>query len=671
MIYIKECHICHSTDIADVTTYGDKFAGETVRQCMNCGLAFLSPRMSNEELEEYYLSDSFSLDFRKQKTVDEEKDKHLTVRAQKRWSALEPFFDENSKFLEIGCSSGHFLLQSINKTPYSYGVDPSTGYAEHINSLSVWAEKSIGEVRVGHFPEESFEDLVNKFDIIGIFHTLEHVPNPRYILQQIHNRLNEGGLLVLEYPDLELVSQRAVLHSNYFQRSHLYDFSGSNLANLLSETGFAVTVVGTPNEDYPADKNVLVVCEKSTPADTRYYDQERVKNLHNTILERIVEHVPVNINLGRRPIIVHIASHNINVGDGAISAGIHGVASAILGTEVNFIAMDIVDYIGSPTPEAINSKKPDLVIIGGGGTIDGHKSRTKSGTAFQMSPSELSEINAPITFVGLGHNVFRDQEVYNMDVLEDFILYLKSENIPFSVRKDGSKKRLSSVLSASVIEHIQEVPDPGFFVPVGAKLNDGKRIPHISPLAKNVIIFQIAGDVLDNRIGKDHEEFFEHTKDLLKELVNFDSQTYVVMPIHTYADLYPQLYISANMHPFFKRVKLSSTGIYHPMFARQFFKVYAQASVVIGMRGHSVICGAGLDRPTIAISTHDKVSGFMQEIGAEKWIVEPDSNMKDNVLTLMNELLNDPDEQLNIVRDRTRLWKRELLEFLADSVRKI
>jgi polysaccharide pyruvyl transferase WcaK-like protein len=56
--------------------------------------------------------------------------------------------------------------------------------------------------------------------------------------------------------------------------------------------------------------------------------------------------------------------------------------------------------------------------------------------------------------------------------------------------------------------------------------------------------------------------------------------------------------------------------------APAFFDLYRGADMVIGMRGHSVICAVGASTPVLGLGSHDKVSGFLAEVGLGDWAVD-------------------------------------------------
>ena len=664
MITITQCLFCGSDNSKHITSHGDNFDGESVRLCMDCGLGYLSPRMSDEELKEYYASDNFSIDFRKNVRPDSKKVGFDLKRASKRWDVINSFLPESGRLLDIGGSWGSFVSIASDKFE-AWSIDPSSGYSEYAKQQGFNAIS-------GQFPEDLPDH--RQYDVITMFHVLEHVPEPIEFLGHIYEHLVDGGIFVLEFPDLSKAAKRPFLGDTYFQRSHLYDYSANNLAPVLTGIGFSVDYIASYGESFPEDKNVMLICTKKEPEIEYSVNSEFAEELYKILLSRIT---PFYISKKSPIKIMHLASHKINVGDGAISAGIRHVASGVTNAATDYFGADIVDFRYADGAEInvdyINSNKPDLVFFGGGGGIDGHNNHALSGTAYNISPEGMERIKAPVAVVALGHNVFPGQEAFNMDKLNDFVLYFQSRGYPFSVRRDGSKDRLAKEnISRQALDYIREVADPGFFVPI-----DKNHVSLTSDdfFQRGTVILQIAPDGYSNRFGgKEHakdniERFFSTIVNFIHGVADNDDAT-IVLATHTTDDLWAVISLLKHIRMDVARFNVRVTGVASPLNAAQFFKTYADADMVIGMRGHSVICGTGLRTPTIALSTHDKISGYMDAIDCSDWCLNPllddfEYQMLDPGGAVAN-LLAQKKEQRNRIDTATLMWRKELSQFFYD-----
>ena len=119
--------------------------------------------------------------------------------------------------------------------------------------------------------------------------------------------------------------------------------------------------------------------------------------------------------------IAHIASRSINIGDGAV----HYVLDDALFNDKNFnvTKIDSLDYRGLKESELDEGyfSNYDLTVIGGGGMIDGGKSHTKSGIAFPVSPEDIVSTKNKFAIVGIGHNLFQNQEFHNKSALINLV----------------------------------------------------------------------------------------------------------------------------------------------------------------------------------------------------------------------------------------------------------
>lgn len=285
MIKVNQCIVCNGNDFFTITNRGHHFSGEVVVECKGCGMVHLSPRMTLPELEEFYCQNQFSKQFRGSAFPDEKIMAVREQRAQNKMALFEPYLDKIPKgpILEIGCSSG-YLLRNIRDKGYEvYGVDPSDGfvqYAKHKYGLSVVS---------GMFPDAVPIAWGERFAMIIALHVLEHTDDPAFVLESIRDMLLDGGLLVLEVPDVSrAVTVRKYLHHTYFQKSHIWDFSGITIKRLLEKCGFNVFVCENYSDRAPDDKNVLLIAgnqnDKLTPLEnTRDNQSDFAKKMYRRL----------------------------------------------------------------------------------------------------------------------------------------------------------------------------------------------------------------------------------------------------------------------------------------------------------------------------------------------------------------------------------------------------
>lgn len=204
-----------------------------IYRCTLCGLGSLDPHPTKEELATLYSREYFATQY--DEGVEPESPEF------KKWlSLLEHrvrFFRAKKragKLLDIGCGNGYFLA-----------LCRSTGYEVQGIDISKWASKYATQ-RLGLSITTGEIDDVNLpahyFDIITMWHTLEHTPNPRHVMLKVKNWLKEDGILVVEVPNYEGTDARRYWKDwiGWQFPFHFYHFTPQTLKQLLGICGFRV-----------------------------------------------------------------------------------------------------------------------------------------------------------------------------------------------------------------------------------------------------------------------------------------------------------------------------------------------------------------------------------------------------------------------------------------------
>ena len=221
----RTCPLCGTGNPAP---YCEK-NGFTILRCSTCGLAFVSDEPSEEQLKQFYLESYLPYyllygDF-------EEK-------AQRRYSLVEGAAGTGpGNLLDVGCSYGFFLNVARTHGWRVKGVEMGTRAVE-------FARAKYGlDVFEGPLQQASFPD--SSFDVVTLFHVIEHARNPLSLLSTIGRVLKRGGYLVMLTPNVES------LHSLMLGKDwtwlhppdHLFYFSRRSMDLALRKSGFDVTTL--------------------------------------------------------------------------------------------------------------------------------------------------------------------------------------------------------------------------------------------------------------------------------------------------------------------------------------------------------------------------------------------------------------------------------------------
>ena len=301
----------------------------------------------------------------------------------------------------------------------------------------------------------------------------------------------------------------------------------------------------------------------------------------------------------------------------------------------------------------------DLVLVGGGGSIDGFKNKP-CGIAMPLTLDNLADTKVPMLFWALGENLFRAQRWHDdaKDNLNNLVAVCRDRGWPFTVRADGSLARLESTLEQSNHDYVVELPDPGFFIETDQEFDP-------SVFERDYAIVQLASDNYHARIGDDEKtlEFFRDMSKYVDWL--YEKGVAVVFAIHTHVDVAAVSKIYETMDKKSMRLGTMMTGMWNLMDANRYFRYYEKAAFVVGMRGHAVICGTGLGVPTIAIDTHPKVGGFMKEIGMSDYAIDPHNpDFLYNLKEVTSDIIFKGNYDFSSIDKRRVEWDSDLILFL-------
>ncbi|RJQ47416.1 MAG: hypothetical protein C4538_05205 [Nitrospiraceae bacterium] len=385
----------------------------------------------------------------------------------------------------------------------------------------------------------------------------------------------------------------------------------------------------------------------------------------------------------------HLATHSTNIGDAALIYGMHTTMREDWRRPVEFISDPLMDYdnywgknkFDSLFVERVNSEC-DLLLIGGGGMMDGGRKDYNTGMAFNIPLDLLKSIRTPVVFYALGHNLFPNQKYrHSQKLLQSIRAITSSKSMIFSVRNDGTLGRLRDMLN-DPLDAVVEIPDPGLYVPVS------DTIHHVFMPDRFNILIQLAGDNPFNRFNchlwrhiplasqailrRRMRSFFSRIGKMLQKIDDEYPVNFVLCP-HLVRDFSVMGEFVASLPTGFTRFRFNASETLRGVdSAPFFFDLYKKADLVIGMRGHSVVCSVGTGTPVIALSTHDKIKGFMDKVGLSHRTVEISDPLATNKLySNMRELLQNNEQEQNKLfeirqacREKTAEFHKEILSLL-------
>ena len=228
---MQACNLCGSTRWQTL----EEVDGTRVVRC-DCGLVFLWPQPSAASLAQAY-DDAYYRPWKDQSRLRE-------MIWRTRMDCVSRLVSPGT-LLDVGCGTGDFLRLAKNRGWDVVGTEISaTGsHAARNQGLSVHT----GELWEARLPAASF-------DLITCWHVIEHVAEPRRVIEEIHRILRPSGWLVLATPNLDDRIFRAAYRlargrrPRFYERGerevHLFFFSAATLRRLVTSVGFTDVTIG-------------------------------------------------------------------------------------------------------------------------------------------------------------------------------------------------------------------------------------------------------------------------------------------------------------------------------------------------------------------------------------------------------------------------------------------
>lgn len=201
-------------------------SGEVYQLMKNQEFDFLVTTPVPSNLEKYYQSDAYISHTDAKKSLFEKAYqivKKYTLK--KKVMLLDSFATAEKTVLDVGAGTGDFL-QVCKKNHWNvFGIEPSEKAREIAKSKNVLLEKDLS-----FFKEQ-------KFDVITLWHVLEHVENLESFIQSLKEHLKENGRLVIAVPNYK--SFDALYFKEYWAAydvpRHLWHFSQQSISKVFSE----------------------------------------------------------------------------------------------------------------------------------------------------------------------------------------------------------------------------------------------------------------------------------------------------------------------------------------------------------------------------------------------------------------------------------------------------
>lgn len=233
VITYTNCPVCSAATIhealiaTDHTVSGKKFS---IWECASCTHRFTQSVPDEASIAPYYKADSYISHSNTSKGLVNtlyHQVRNITLRS-KRKLVQSCTNRTTGQLLDIGAGTGMFAGFMQRSGWQVLGLEPDASarqIAKEVNGISL------------HPTDELFELPAEHFDVITMWHVLEHVHRLHEYMQQLKKLLKPGGVLLIAVPNYTSFDAQHYGSSwaAYDVPRHLYHFSPASMRTLLKK----------------------------------------------------------------------------------------------------------------------------------------------------------------------------------------------------------------------------------------------------------------------------------------------------------------------------------------------------------------------------------------------------------------------------------------------------
>lgn len=231
---IKFCPVCESQEqelFMNSIDYSVSKESFSIVRCKSCGFHFTNPIPDESSIGSYYKSESYVSHSSSKKGIINRIYHWVRWYSLRRKVKLINGLSKEKNILDIGAGTGHFLKEARKAGWIATGLEPdgdARALAKSANDVELLEQQNLYSL-----PNESF-------DVITMWHVLEHVYHLRKDAKRITELLKPNGTLVVAVPNMDSFDARYYKEywAAYDLPIHLYHFKQADIVNLFSGYDF-------------------------------------------------------------------------------------------------------------------------------------------------------------------------------------------------------------------------------------------------------------------------------------------------------------------------------------------------------------------------------------------------------------------------------------------------
>lgn len=184
------------------------------------------PQPSSVNLPKYYESEDYISHTDGKRTLFEKMYQIIKTHSlNKKVSLINSYHSQKGNILDIGSGTGDFLASAKNAGWQTTGIEPNQKAREIAISKGVTFVENLSDIKKA------------TFDVITMWHVLEHVPNVEQQITELKRLLKPNGTIIVAVPNFKSYDAKhyGVFWAAYDVPRHLWHFSKTAIEKLFAK----------------------------------------------------------------------------------------------------------------------------------------------------------------------------------------------------------------------------------------------------------------------------------------------------------------------------------------------------------------------------------------------------------------------------------------------------
>lgn len=228
---LEQCPVCGKSDLKNFLVVQDKSVTQesfVIVQCENCGFKFTNPRPDETSIGKYYESEDYISHSDTNKGILSKAYKIVrSIAIKDKVELINRVASQKGNILDYGCGTGYFLAACQKDGWQVEGFEPNST----ANNLAA-------EILGKEVENKTLEEFNNdQFDVITLWHVLEHIHTLNETFQKLYRLLKPNGAFIIAVPNSDSLDAKKYGENwaAYDVPRHLYHFNQATMKRFLKK----------------------------------------------------------------------------------------------------------------------------------------------------------------------------------------------------------------------------------------------------------------------------------------------------------------------------------------------------------------------------------------------------------------------------------------------------